>query len=325
MNKGCYTRIRGAALVAFTIACSGAAAAGSDAQGVGSARFITLTLDNDFFFGGDRHYTNGLQVAALVDRHSLPGWLNEAPPLRWSVDPEIMVAAGQRMYTPTDKSAARPDPTDRPYAGWLYLLADVRTRFDTAIDHVSLSIGVIGPASLARQTQTNVHHLLRMDPPKGWDAQLGNEPALTLGFERAWPGVASGRERHRQWDVTPRWGATLGNVMTYANAGIVARWGENLPSDIPVTHISLGLPRGGWYAWLGMDGRAVARNVFLDGNTWKDSPGVERKPFGYDLQLGVAAAWRSGRIGFTFVRRSEEFKSQKGADRFGQLALSFPY
>jgi hypothetical protein len=132
---------------------------------------VTLTLDNDFFFGGDRHYTNGLQVAALVDRQSFPGWLNAAPPLRWSVDPEIMVAVGQRIYTPTDKSAVHPDSRDRPYAGWLYLLADVRTRFDTAIDHVSFSIGMIGPASLARQTQTNVHHLLHMDPPEHLEGQ----------------------------------------------------------------------------------------------------------------------------------------------------------
>jgi hypothetical protein len=325
--------INGAVLAAFALASSDLAVAAAGEQEVRSPRYITLTLDNDFFVGGDSHYTSGIQIAGLVDRQSLPGWMNAAPPLRWSADPEIMIGVGQRMYTPMNKSAVHPDPNDRPYAGWLYLMADVRTRFDTAVDHVSASIGVIGPASLARQTQTNVHHLLHTDPANGWGAQLHNEPAVTVGYERAWPGVLRGAGGRSRWDVTPRWGATLGNVMTYANAGVVARWGVNLPADIPVTHISLGLPRDGyrgssrtgWYAWLGLDGRAVARNVFLDGNTWKDSPSVDRKPFGYDVQVGLAVAWRQGRIGFTFVRRSEEFKTQKGADRFGQLTLSFPY
>ncbi len=152
-----------------------------------------------------------------------------------------------------------------------------------------------------------------------------------VGFERAWPGARRGSDG--RWDVTPRVGATVGNVMIYANTGLVARWGRDLPADIPVTHISLGPPRDGyrgntlfgWYAWLGVEGRAVARNVFLDGNTWKDSPRVERKPFGYDVEAGLAWAWRSARVGFTFIRRSEEFGSQKRPDRFGQLTLSFPY
>jgi hypothetical protein len=303
--------IAGVALAACASLSADCAMADQD-TGAPAPRFVSLTIDNDFFAGADSHYTNGFQVA-------------------WTRDRELMFAVGQRMYTPTNKAAVHPDPLDRPYAGWLYLLADLTTRSDNVIDHMTFSIGVIGPASLARQTQSAVHHVLGTDRANGWDSQLGTEPALMAAFERTWPKVLAANDG--RWDVALRAGATLGNVLTYANAGIVARWGRNLPNDIPVNHISIGPPRdgyrgaalSGWYAWLGLDGRAVARNVFLDGNTWKDSPGVDRKPFGYDVQLGMAAAWRSGRLGFTFVRRSPEFTAQKKADRFGQLTVSFPY
>ena len=321
----------GAALVVCAMAWSGVAAADAGEGGEKTPRFVTFTLDNDLFAGGDSHYTDGLQLAFVVDRTSLPGWMNDSPPVRWSADPAVMLAVGQRMYTPTNTHTAHPDPNDRPYAGWLYFLMDVMTRNDSAVDHATFSLGVIGPPSLVKQAQQDIHHLVHSGMSEGWDSQLGTEPALMLGYERAWPGLVRAESGH--WDVTPRAGATIGNVLTYANAGFVARWGRNLPSDAPVTHISLGPPRDGyrgttatgWYAWVGADVRAVARNIFLDGNTWKDGPSVDRKPFGCDIEAGFAITWPRGRLGFTYVRRSDEFRTQQHPDRFGQLTLSLPY
>jgi hypothetical protein len=81
----------------------------------------------------------------------------------------------------------------------------------------------------------------------------------------------------------------------------------------------------GWYVWAGLDGRFVARNMFLDGTTFRDGPSVERKPFGYDAQVGVALAWPNARVGFTYIQREREFDGQVGNDRFGQLTLSLAY
>ena len=114
-------------------------------------------------------------------------------------------------------------------------------------------------------------------------------------------------------------------MLTYADVGAVVRYGRNLPDDIPVTHISARSPRDGyrgttefgWYVWAGLDGRYVARNMFLDGTTFRDGPSVERKPFGYDAQVGVALAWPNARLGFTYIQRSREFDGQVGNDQFG--------
>lgn len=241
----------------------------------GGARFASFTMENDFFAGYDRHYTNGLQLAFVTPVSTLPTPIRSLPPLRWTAEPDVVLAIGQRIYTPTDTDREDPDPADRPYAGWLYMLADVQARGGDALDHVTVTLGVVGPASLARQTQDAFHHVTNTQPVRGWDAQLRNEPAFTIGFERAWPKVVRGMQ--------------------------------------------------GWYAWAGADGRAVARNVFIDGNTFRDGPGVKRRPLGYDLQLGIAAVWPTLRASFTFVQRGREFEGQPSPDRFGQLALSLPY
>jgi hypothetical protein len=289
-------------------------------------RFVSFTLENDFLAGYDRHYTNGVQAAWLADMDELPQALRALPPLSWSEERDVVMAIGQRIYTPIDQSREVPDPGDRPYAGWLYLLTEVRTRKGPEIDHVSGTIGIAGPASLGRQTQDLAHALIGQERAQGWDSQLHNRATFTLGFERTWPRVAQAQFAGHRADLAMRAGATVGNVFTYANVGAVARYGDNLPDDVPTTHISLAPSRDGyrgsqaargWYAWLGVDARAVARNLFLEG--------VTRKPYGGDLQAGVALTWPGARLAFALVQRSPEFEGQAGPDRFGQLAVSFAY
>lgn len=298
-----------------------------------AARLASVTIENDFFAGYDRHYTNGIQAAFLVDKAELPAALRALPPLSRSAERDVVLAIGQRIYTPTDTSAETPDPADRPFAGWLYVMADVKATSGSTVDHFTASLGVVGPASLGRYTHKAAHELFDAKPPNGWSHQLRNELTVLLGYERAWRDVAGGELAGRRFDLSVRAGGALGNAYTYASAGAVLRYGEGLPSDLPATHISLGPPRDGyrgasqrgWYVWAGVDGRAVAHNIFLDGNTFEDSAGVERKPFGYDWQVGAALVWPAARIGFTLVQRSREFEGQHGPDRFGQLALSFAY
>jgi hypothetical protein len=255
----------------------------------GTPRFVSITLENDFFAGYDRHYTNGLQAAWLVDRGDLPKILRSAPPVRWSADPEFVVAIGQRIYTPVDIERDIPDPADRPYAGWLYLLADVRTQHGTIVDHVTAGVGIVGPASGARWTQDLAHRVMGQERAHGWGAQLEDEPTVMLGFERTWLGVAAGHLGRRSFDVSPRAGAMLGNALTYANLGLVARYGENLPDDVPAGHISLGPSRDGyrgnatfgWYGWLGVDARA-GRAQRVPGRQH-----LPRRPFRRSQTLGL--------------------------------------
>ena len=297
-------------------------------------RFTTVTVENDFFAGYDRHYTNGIQAAFVLETRELPGTVRELPPFRWNAARDVVLAVGQRIYTPSDTEVESTVPGERPYAGWLYGLADVRTRLDGGVvDHLTVAIGIVGPAALGRQTQNGFHRLVGKPESRGWNGQLRNEPTLTVGYERTWLGLARGAFDGRPWDLSGRVGGTLGNAYTYANAGAVLRYGSHLPNDVPVTHISLGPPRDGyrgattpgWYVFGGVDARGVARNIFIDGNTFRDGPSAGRKPFNHDLQFGLVAVWPRSRMSFTIVRRTKEFEAQQGDDRFGQLAVSLAY
>ena len=312
-------------LAAIVGACALAAASHALAE---PPRFTTFTFENDFFAGFDQHYTNGVQLAFLVDLDSAPDFIKAG-----SADPQAVVAIGQRMYTPANTDVNPPDPHDRPYAGWLYVMGDLRTRAGAVVDHLTVTAGTVGPASGAHQTQNAVHRLLGEDTSAGWGTQVRNKGTFMVGYERAWPEVAQTRLGAYQADVSLRVGATAGTPFTYADTGAVIRYGSNLPTDLPVTHISLGPPRDGfrgapqfgWYGWLGLDGRAVAYNTFIQGDTFAGGPSVRRESFGTDVQVGVALVWPRARVGFTLVQRSDEFVGQTGPDRYGQLVVSFAY
>ena len=75
----------------------------------------------------------------------------------------------------------------------------------------------------------------------------------------------------------------------------------------------------------GVDGRAIARNIFLDGNTWLTSRTVERIPWVGDLQLGAAITFEQWRLSFTHVFRTREYRMQVRADQFGAINLSYRF
>ena len=312
--------------IAAALAASLAGATGAYAQA--QPHFVSLTFENDFFVGFDRHFTDGFQAAFLTDLAKAPDWLRTM-----SADQQAVIAVGQRIYTPTNTDLAIPEPHDRPYAGWAYVMGDLRTRDAANIDHVTVAFGVLGPASGARETQNGVHHIIGNSTAQGWDTQVRARPTLMAGYDRAWPGVVQAAFGSHRWDLALRAGVTAGTPLTYANAGAVLRFGSHLPSDIPVTHISIGPPRDGyrgaaqfgWYVWAGLDAHAVAYNGLLQASTYAGGPHVERKNFGADLQVGAAAVWPRARVGFTVVQRSKEFAGQPGNDRFGQLTVSFSY
>src|SRR5262249_24365683 len=81
----------------------------------------------------------------------------------------------------------------------------------------------------------------------------------------------------------------------------------------------------GWYLFFGTEGRVVARNIFLDGNTFTDSHHVDKKYLIGDLQGGLALTFQNARLAYTIVRRSKEFETQEGGNTFGALTLSLKF
>lgn len=318
-------------------------------------RALSLSVENDLFGdGSDRHFTNGIRFGYLFPLDGPPRlarWLARfIPSLRGpGATYRTQVSLAQNLFTPDDILATGLIVDDRPYAAWLFSevgLASVHDKrleapsadSDTILrqDNFIVSLGMIGPAALGRQVQRWWHGVIGVDKPRGWQNQLRNEPALLLLYERSW--VIRPRVAHAGRfgvDFMPKAGAALGNVFVYGAAGGVMRVGWNLPDDFGVPQIRPSLPgnayfeppEGGLSAYLffGGEGRIVGRNIFLDGNTFRNSHSVAKEVLVADMTAGGVIAFGGPvpfRISYNFIFRTREFKLQKNADKFGSITLS---
>ena len=299
---------------------------------------FTASVENDLFAGEDNNYTNGVRFAWFSSEVGVPGWLERGaehiPLFDASGNKRYGFSLGQSMFTPTDIERRSPDARDRPYAGWTYGSIGLVSDRGDRMDSVQLQLGIVGPASLAGETQDFVHDLIGSPDPQGWDTQINNEPGLMLTYQRKWRLIYETTPGGFGFDLLPHAGAALGNVMTYANTGFTLRVGSDLRSDYGPPLIQPSLPGSdffvpteslGWYLFAGVDGRAVARNIFLDGNTFEDSPSVDKNHFVGDLQIGAALTYDAMRVGYTHVFRTKEFEGQRNPDSFGALTLSYRY
>lgn len=298
-------------------------------------RALSVVWENDAFSLKDQHYTNGLQFS-WDGRGEPPAWaLRTARRLPW-VDPGSEArhgyVFGQNMYTAMDIKLAEPPPGEPPYAGWLYGGIGLRLANKVHSEHFSLLVGVIGPAALGEEAQKLVHKAVDATEPRGWDTQLGNEPGIVLGYQRSWRRVVRRLEGGLESDLRPHAGVTLGNIYTHANGGLTFRLGRRLPRDDGPYRVQRGGPGAdflpaedyGWYFFAGVDGRLVARDIFLDGSTFRDSRSVDRKPLVGDAQVGITFAWRDLRLGYVHILRTREYYGQPKLQDFGALTLTIP-
>ncbi len=299
---------------------------------------LVLEYENDLFTGEDRYYTSGVRASWITPSARVPGLLRDLgtmiPFFPGRGDIKASWSIGQNMYTPEDIEAAVPDPGERPYAGWLYASGGLLEETGDRLDRLQLTLGIVGPASLAQETQKTVHELMGAPIPQGWDHQLDNEPTLMVSYERQWRSLTTATDHDLRIDVIPHWGGTLGTPFSLVNSGLTLRIGRNLPHDYGPPRIQPALPgsglfvprrQRGWYLFAGVDARLVAWNVFLDGNTWRDSPSVDRRPLVADAQVGAVLGLGRLRLAYTHVFRTPEFRNQGERDDFGAVSVSWMF
>ena len=310
---------------------------------------VTVQVENDVIAGTDRNYTNGLRASYLSPEVPRDHWSFEAARLipTFSENDEVRYnfSVGQSIFTPEDTDRRELIRGDRPYAGWAYGRFAVLFYDDERDDQgdlisngqlqtLAVDIGIVGPWALGEEVQNNFHNLIGVEESNGWANQLENEPGLMISYESAWRNLIERPKLHDfGFDLIPHVGFTLGNVMTYGAAGGAMRVGFNLPKDFGPPRIQPGLPGSGYfepsdglglYLFGGVEGRAVARNIFLDGNTFRDSHSIDRNVFVGDLQVGVAATYGDVRLSLAQVMRSPEIEGGP-TDRFGALSLSYRF
>jgi lipid A 3-O-deacylase len=295
---------------------------------------FNVVIENDSFAGTDRDYTNGIRFGWLSSEEDMPDWVQSVAsilPLASDGHKRISISAGQSMYASQDIRRATPLPGDHPYAGWLYGSVGMVSDTGKTLDNVMLTLGVVGPLSFAEQTQKFVHRVIGSPRPKGWDHQLKNEPGFILTYERKWRGLYEFSSIGIGVDATPHVGINLGNVNTDVSAGVTFRLGYDLPADYGPPRIRPSLPGSdffipsktlGGYLFTTIGERAVVRNIFLDGNSFRDGPHVNRETFVGSIQVGAAVTYGQTRVSYTQVFMSKEYATQQHSPAYGVITLS---
>lgn len=278
-------------------------------------RTLTLRADNDAFDfwmrpwnRPDDEYSSGVHIT--YDGGDAPRWA------RSRLDDRAMCAVGlqscrsgslelgQDIYTPsTSLQNPHPAPNSRPNAGWLYLSQSARALDQNSSNDLTLTLGVTGPPSLAQVTQRLAHSVApHFNRPIDWSRQINFEPGAIVKFEHRGriPSIDDGAFGA---DLIPRASVSAGNVIDAAEVGFQTRFGWHLSHPwLPETaHSEISVIAGAY-------GQAIARNLFLDGNTFGNSPRVGHRPFVAGAEFGVQVRYRWLQLGYRAVNESRAWR-----------------
>lgn len=313
--------------------------AGASALKNNNHSFVSLAHENDLLAGsGDKFYTSGVQATYFNVRSKPPAFIKRMVDEWGGFDVGAATLTsftlGQKIFTPQNIRITSEQPDDRPWAGWLYgtvAMANVR---GNRVDQVGVTLGVVGPPSMAEETQKFVHrHLSDSPEPQGWNNQLHTEPGLIVQWDRRWPMWRETNFGDYSFQIEPSVSVALGNIYTYGGSGITVTFGSDHGGvqDTP-PRLSPALPGTGyfdtsdrawdWYLFAGVNGRLVVRNLFLDGNTFRDSPSVDKKHLVSDANAGLSLTLGATRIAYTLVYRTREFDGQDEPSVFGSVSLT---
>lgn len=300
-------------------------------------RIITFALENDRFASDeDQYYTSGARVSwfePTIRINRLARLLGEiVPTMTVNDSTSIYFSAGQNLYTPRNITLETQPVNDRPWAAWLYGSMGLVTVRDRRVDELELALGIVGPEALGKQTQRFVHKNTKSPDPRGWKNQLKTEPGIALTWDRRWADALSWSPNGWWASASPSIGASVGNIHSYAQTGLSLRFGPEQAqfNDLPV-RVRPSTPGTGyfqkfnkvtWNLFADVNGRAVARNIFLDGNSFTDSHSVDKENFVWDASAGVSISYGQTQLSYTLTHRSREFKAQQDSTLFGAISLS---
>lgn len=236
-------------------------------------RRLAFMYANDFFFGTDYYFTQGLTfdwVSPALARSALHRLLPQGPVGSTRYHGILLNYNG---YTPLSITDASIRVGDRPYAAYGYVAlyrvnnqASQGRRLTTAIE-----LGYLGPAAGGKFIQTKLHALTHSLTPRGWDYQVRSD--AVLGYRASYEHrlLAAGR-----WaELSGSAEASLGTLYTYAGVGdrLRAGWFDSYfaspgPAG-PRSHASRRRWQG--YAEATLTGRLVGYDATLQGGVFNRS------------------------------------------------------
>jgi len=302
---------------------------------LGTQAIWIVEYENDIFVDEDRYYTNGIRLSRVGQVRQPPSWLASVAQRFPGIDDAdalpYRLSISHNLYTPRDIENPQFPPDDRPYAAWLNVQFATGTASEHGADRVHVGLGVVGPLAYGEEIQKAVHSAMDSPEPIGWDSQIRNEPTLQLGYDRIRRFLNLGEPGAVALDATWLSGAMLGNAHSHVAIASYLRAGHNLPRGYGPPRITPAISGASyfmpgsepsWYLYLGMEGRRVFRDMFIEGNTFGGVDGVSRERHVGEVFGGLVYTRGPLRLAYTQVWRTREFIGQVEGQSYGALSFS---
>ena len=299
---------------------------------------LNYYFENDLFSSTDSEYTDGSRLSVLLYRpDGAEEWLRIPFVDGYYRTHFISFSLTQEMYTPSDLTQSELIIDDRPYVGWLYVEMGLHQSSEYHLDSLSLQVGMVGPASGMERLQQFVHEIVGSDVAQGWDNQLNNELGVQLNYQHKWryvPEPIWGVES----SVVPYLGGELGNISIKANTGVLLRFGWNISEDFGSSTIDEGGENGipvrtkclvetpkpwSFNFYFSGGGTLVARDLFLDGNTFQESHSVDKEWLkGYGA-VGLSARYKNVNLDYIKTYHTKQYEQGTSTHSIGSIIISY--
>lgn len=297
---------------------------------------VSFTLDNDGIFGVDQDYTNGIFLSyatSQLRKESEWNWLSLSNSIAPNID-KIELLFGHKMWTPSDIDADYPVANDRPYAGYLHTEMNYLSLTSDKAVRYNFTIGATGESSISEKAQSLVHSIIGSTDPQGWDYQIDDYLAFSVGY-RAFNKLMRSEGKSTQWEITNVNDINAGNFRSDVSQGVMFRWGTNLANSLGAANISVENPFSAsmlaentisCFLFAGLEGSYRFNDITIEG----DRSGISGSSDAYDVTLEnwqssavAGATWYNQNYGasITFTIKTPEYKESQ-TDVYGTGSFS---
>jgi len=300
---------------------------------------MQFRTENDGDFGTDRAYTYGSDISFLFYRDNLDKESISIPFVDHFKESQnyISFSYAQQIYTPNDIEEENLVENDRPYAGYMYLQTGLYQAYNNSLHSLIFQVGMIGPSTKMQDVQKFVHDLIGSPKPQGWKNQLKDELTLQVNYNyKKYYDISNHFDNEAAF--ISNCGFDLGNVSTKVYAGGLFRYGWNIQKDygsyvmsngdynhIPLQRKNYISDKLSFSFNLSLEANLIARNIFLDGNTFKDSHSVDKNYLTATAGYGISLNYKH--FSFDYLRRhtTKEFKEQDYYSSYGSFIFGYNY
>jgi len=278
---------------------------------------ISLIVQDDYFTGTDRGYTDGTELM----------W-NWTPADTNSAIIKSALGARNRMYTPDSIDAHTLLPSERPYCATLSAFYQIWRREQDELVRYEVEAGVLGPDAYGDQLQSWAHRAINYKIPQGWDDQLQpDEPILNFYMERWHPLDVCGDPNGWESRLDALYGGAFGTTFINAEGGVCAKAGWNIPADVAGGTVLVNKNED-WFVFLFIEPRCrvVALNATLGPSIFHDRQNErELWPVVGETEVGLTVGKGGFALTYSAIGSTREFAHQNKKQDYGNIRIDYTW